>query len=305
MMCLRSALLAVLLAVPAVAVAQSGGDTVEAGRRFTAGVALYNEADYTAALVEFQRAYQIAPHFTVLYNIGQTHFQLQDYAAAYTVLSQYLREAPANAEHRKEVTATVEQLKGRIGKLDVTTSEPGAEVTIDDVVIGKTPLAAPVLVSIGRRMVSVSAPGKVTQTRLIDVAAGDTVRQEVVLAGALAGGAEAATVQRSTRQRLAPAAWLTTGVLAAGAITFGVLAWRASGDLDDLRGDYPVTREALDEQADRLALFSNLADGLAIASVAVGTVALVLSLSARRASPREQRTQVGVGPRGLVIGGSF
>ncbi len=306
---LRPALVAaattLAFALPVVAVAQPAGDTAEAGQRFSAGVALYNEADYAAALVEFKRAYAIAPNFVVLYNIGQTHFQLQDYAAAYTVLTQFLREAPGGAAHHAEVTATVEQLKGRVGKIDVSTTEPGAEVTIDEVVVGKTPLPAPVLVSIGRRKVTVTAPGMQPQTRTIDVAAGDTIRQEVALVAPVSVRALAGPKpERSSREKLIAPAWITTGVLAAGAITFGALAWRASSSLDDLRATYPVTVEALEDQADKLKLYSTLADGLVIATVAVGVTALALTFAGRKGDSKE-RTSVGIGPRGVMIGGSF
>jgi tetratricopeptide (TPR) repeat protein len=54
----------------------------EASERFRRGVKLYRDADYVAALVEFKRAYELAPNFRVLYNLGQTSRQLKDYAAA-------------------------------------------------------------------------------------------------------------------------------------------------------------------------------------------------------------------------------
>src|ERR1043165_5818761 len=68
----------------------SDSSVKEAGKHFQRGVTLYNEADYRAALVEFKRAYEIAPNSAVLYNIGQTYYQLQNYAAALVALGRYL-----------------------------------------------------------------------------------------------------------------------------------------------------------------------------------------------------------------------
>src|SRR4051812_31637230 len=62
--------------------AQETAAQKEAGTHFQRAVQLYSEADYRAALVEFKRAYELAPHVTVLYNLGQTHYQLQNYAEA-------------------------------------------------------------------------------------------------------------------------------------------------------------------------------------------------------------------------------
>lgn len=309
----RSALLATLLLAPAIGhadtpTAKPSSDAADAGKRFSAGVMLYNEADYSAALVEFKRAYVIAPNSTVLYNIGQTHFQLQDYAAAYLALTQYLAEAGPTAPHAEEVRATIEVLRGRTAKLAVTSTVVGATVTVDDQVVGKTPLVEPVLVSIGRRRVVLALEGRTLDTRTVDVAAGDTVRVELqapaATATATTGPADVdgrpVAHERST---LVPTLWVTTGVLAAGALVMGGLAWKASNDLDDLRGQFPVTRDALAKKSDRVALYSNVGDGLAVAGVAVGVVALVLSL--RHHTDHESSTRVSIGARGIGVMGSF
>src|SRR5262245_60656219 len=48
----------------------------EADRHFQSGVALYKEANYSEALAEFGRAYEISPHPLVLYNIAECHREL-------------------------------------------------------------------------------------------------------------------------------------------------------------------------------------------------------------------------------------
>src|SRR4051794_8832549 len=88
--------------------AQSPGDetaTVEAQqahRHFRLGVMLYSEGNFGPALAQFERAYASKPHFRVLYNIAQCHFELRDYVAARATLRQYLTEGAAalDAERR-------------------------------------------------------------------------------------------------------------------------------------------------------------------------------------------------------------
>src|SRR3954469_12191733 len=121
----------------------------EANVHFQRAVQLYSEADYRAALVEFKRAYELAPNVTVLYNLGETYYQLQNYAEALTTFERFLAEG--GTAHKQEVENAVTVLKTRVGKLDITTSSPGWEISVDDEVVGKTPLAKPVAVSIGRR----------------------------------------------------------------------------------------------------------------------------------------------------------
>jgi len=48
----------------------------EANRHFQLALRFSEQGSYAEALVELQRAYQAAPHFAVLYNIGQVHVAL-------------------------------------------------------------------------------------------------------------------------------------------------------------------------------------------------------------------------------------
>jgi PEGA domain len=282
----------------------------EAGKHFQRGVSLYNEADYRAALVEFKRAYEIAPNAAVLYNIGQTHYQLQNYASALSTLDRYLTEAGAGAPHRPEVEQTLETLKARVGKVEVTTNLPDCEITIDDELVGKTPLAQPVLVSIGRRKVTAMHDGRPPETRFVEVAAGDTVKMALNLTEPDRGGQPAGpTSVPSTAppgpsglsQTLLTAGWITTGVLGAGAITMGILALSASSDLKNAHNTYPTTHDDLSKKASRVSTFSAVADVAGVAAIVVGGVTLYFTLA--RSGTKE--VKVGVAPRGVSLQGTF
>ena len=54
----------------------------EARAHFNRGVKFYKDADYRSALVEFQEAYRVAPNARLMFNIGQTYDELQDFAGA-------------------------------------------------------------------------------------------------------------------------------------------------------------------------------------------------------------------------------
>jgi len=282
------ALLASSLVTSAPAFAQPAKPTPEAtrdaGKHFHRGVALFNEADYAGALAEFKKAYDIAPNPAVLYNIGQTHFQLRSYAAALQVFERYLAEAGASAEHRAEAEANVETLRSRVGKIDVIAAD-GTEVTIDDEVAGKTPLP-PIQAAVGRRKVTVFKDGS-QQVRFAEVSAGETVRLEI----------KTAAVEPSTTRpepSYAPPAdgsssvvptalWIGTGVLVAGAVTTGILALGASSELSDERAKPAggATRSSLDDLESKTATLALVTDILAGAAVVTGGIALYMTLTSK------------------------
>jgi len=277
----------------------------EAGKHFQRGVTLYNEADYRAALVEFRRAYEIAPNAAVLYNIGQTYYQLQNYAAALSTLDRYLTESGAIAPHRREVEQTIETLQARVGKVAVTTNVADCEVTIDDELVGKTPLSEPVLVSIGRRKVTAMREGRPPETRFVDVAAGDTVKLTLSL-GDSTGVAPAVPPPRpagvtSEANGLVTAGWITTGVLGAGAITVGVLAFLASRDLKDARDTFPASPADLNTKSSKVSRLSAIGDITGIAALVVGGITLTVTLT--RSSSHE--VHVAVAPNSIQLAGTF
>lgn len=158
--------------------------TDDASTRFKRGVELYEERDFRASILEFQRAYEIKPNFRVLYNIGMAYMELQDYVAAFDTLSRYLVEGGAEVPQERvaEVKAEIEKAKSRIARVEIATSVEGATVLIDDVEVGTTPLKEPVRVSAGQRRVTLSKTGHVPTTRSIAIAGGDSAKLALDLA---------------------------------------------------------------------------------------------------------------------------
>jgi tetratricopeptide (TPR) repeat protein len=278
----------------------------KAGKHFQRGVALYNETDYRAALVEFRRAYEVAPNPAVLYNIGQTYYQLQSYAQALTTFERYLAESGDSASHKKEVEDTVDILRARVGKLAIAINLEGCEVTVDDELVGRTPIGEPVLVSIGRRKVIAMCEGRTAETRIVEVAAGDLLEVKISLAasagaqplGAQPGKPAGAGTSAATWRKVG---WISTGVLAAAAVTTGALALMASSDLDDERGTYPSSQDALDDKATKLRRLSLAADLLGAATLVVGGITLTLTLTRSKSS----EVRLSVAPNGMALSGTF
>ncbi len=149
----------------------------EAATHFDRGVKLYEERDWRAALVEFQRAYTISPQYRVLYNVGQCLYEVEDYVGALDAFEKYLAEGNGQiaAERRDRVEGTIGELRGRVAHIRIVTNVDGAEISVDDAVVGITPLAAPLLLSAGRRKIAASRPGRTSVVRFVDVAGEDSI----------------------------------------------------------------------------------------------------------------------------------
>jgi tetratricopeptide (TPR) repeat protein len=291
---------------------ESSASARDAGRHFQRGVTLYGEADYRAALVEFRRAYAIAPHVAVLYNIGEAQYQLQDYAAALTTFDRYLAESTPTDSRRTEVETNVEILRARVGHIGIATIPSGADVTVDDQPVGRTPIERPVLVSIGHRKVVATIAGRPPVTRYVDVATDDNLTVTLPLPEVTTTSLPA--VPRTQLPAIPPDAapvshagaiwrgigWTTTGLLAAGAVTFGVLADKSSNDLSTARSMYPVSQATLEHDANLTSIYAMVADSLAVGALVIGGATLFSALSSSsEGSPPHERSgaaRVTLGP---------
>lgn len=167
-------------AVPAAAPTQpapvaEGNDVELARQHFSQATKLYKDGDFDAALVQFERAYEVKPNYKVLYNIGQTYFQLRQYVEARDAMQRYVKEGGAQVEGERlaAVTKDLADLEKRIANVTINVNANDATVLVDGKKVGVTPLAGPVAVSEGQRTISVEAPNRGVLQRLIRVAGGE------------------------------------------------------------------------------------------------------------------------------------
>jgi tetratricopeptide (TPR) repeat protein len=280
----------------------------EADKHFQQGVMFYGEADYHAALVEFNRAYALAPNDVVLFNIGETQYQLREYAGALATFEHFLAAAAPGDPHRAVAENNVKELRSRVGRLTIATVPSGVEITIDGRVIGKSPIENPVVVGVGQVTVKGTAPGRAPVARTIEVAAEDDISMLLELQVLPAGGpgaSQAPGLSDAGAGRASGggagwrvAGWITTGLLAGGAATFGLLARKESKDLQAARAVYPADGPTLTRLANRTNTYSIAADSITAAALVVGGITLYSTLSAKTEVP-STRVSLGLGPLGL------
>jgi hypothetical protein len=154
----------------------------EARARYERGLQLYNEGASEGALVEFERAYQLAPTYRLLYNIALIRLQLNDYAQALKAFQEYLAEGGTEiaSVRRSEVERQLSVLRSKVGRVELVSAARGADVLVDDVVVGRAPLAEALVLNPGRRRITI-ARGGLSSTAVVTVAGQDHVKVEMSL----------------------------------------------------------------------------------------------------------------------------
>jgi hypothetical protein len=298
------------IAIPSLAAAQDRPATsppraAVAGAHFDRGAKLYLEGDYAAALVEFKRAYDASPTWQVLFNIGQCYFQLRDYANALVTLQRFAAEGAERigAEDRATLDAELPDLANRVGRITVSSNLDGATVSVDDQVVGTTPLHDPVLVSMGMRKISATHEGRAPVLQRLAVAAGDNAAVTLDFAPAALAQATLPSAAASTDDRPAQRAnylptYLTLVVAAGGVAVgsiFGGLAIEDKSSLDRVcmpSGACPSSAENTIRALTRDGTISTVGFGVGLAGFAAGAV---LWLTAKPASVTTASLRLGPG----------
>jgi Tetratricopeptide repeat len=266
---------------PPVAPAPAG----EADAHFRRGVDLYKETDYAAALIEFRRAYELDPRYQALYNIGETHYQLQDYASALRTFEKYLRDGGAaiSAGRRDEVQKSIEKLRTRVATVEVTANYPGVEIAVDDLPVGKTPLAEPLMVSAGRRKVTATRAGKQPVTQIVELAGGDTKKLAMIVP-------DDGAVPEVSSGKTPPAPWVITGVFAGAAVVTGAIALDASSAVKSDIGTLGVSPHQLSSDHGKTVGFAAATDVLVGCAVVAGAISIYFTVTAGKHKPGDEKS---------------
>jgi hypothetical protein len=170
---LAGSLLCALLAAGVARAAPSPPDQREAAERFDRGIRLYDSGDPTTALAEFHKAYELSGEPRILYNMALIYADLHRAVDAVEALERLLGDPrPLSPEQRHNAEELHAQQALLVARLSVRTSVP-AQVEIDGVQAGRTPLARPLLVAAGTHVVGVVAQGYSPLRQRLDLAGGE------------------------------------------------------------------------------------------------------------------------------------
>lgn len=296
--------------------------TVEKAKvHYDRGIQLYAEENFDAALTEFERAYELAPNYKILYSLALIQRHQNNYAAALANFQRYLREGGAGLsdDRRSEVEKEIAVLKPRCATVQIKANVDGADVFVDDEsacastsmgkCFGKTPIVGAIIVNPGRRKIVASKAGYATATSIVTLVGLDAISVNLELTSL--NHAEP-KVDVGPRNR-AIIAWSATGVFGAAAAVTGVFALNAQSKLKTDRDGVGADPNALSHDAKQVKTLSLVADIFTVTAVVGGLVSTYFTYKALRANPqtdaraREKQGSVGfdVGPTGARVFGQF
>jgi hypothetical protein len=321
------AAIAALLAAPCARAAPTQADMDEAKRHYARGVELYNQGVDAGALAELERAYALAPNHKVLYNIGLVQLQLNDFAGALRAFEQYLKDGGAEvaAARRTEVEGRIAQLRDRVATIGVAVDVSGADVTLDDVSVGTSPLAKELVVNPGHHKIGASMAGHEPESKVLSVAGADRARVELTLPPIPVTPAPSPTptptpaeVTPRVAERPVQTApikessasylwigWVGTGALATGAIVTGLAALNANQDLSRAKTDGPSSGARLDDMATKARSFAIASDILTVSAIAAAGVTLYFTIKPRHHAASVSDVRLGVTGSSIAVRGSF
>lgn len=146
----------------------------EAATHYQRGVSLSKEGNYPAALAEFRAAYQAAPSFEVLFNIGLCERRAFKYGQSLRTFGEYLRLGgdKVPADRRAAVAKEIEQVRSLTAPVAIIVEGEPAVITIDGEREGLTPLSEFAPLGPGKHLIRAEREGDVAEERSIEVVSG-------------------------------------------------------------------------------------------------------------------------------------
>ncbi len=180
-----SALLLLVGASPAAA-----DDTTRAAELFATGNKLFDEQKWSEAEASYQAAWDLRKSFDLAGNLGDVEMTLGQFRDAAEHLSYAIEEFPAGGkpEVREALTKRLEEAKKQVGTVTVGTNIGGAKIYVDGRLMGQAPLAKPVFVDPGKRVLEARLAGYDDVLKTIDVEKAQAQEVSLVLVPKLGGG---------------------------------------------------------------------------------------------------------------------
>jgi hypothetical protein len=305
-----AALVAACFILAPAAYGQEEGSKEKAVEHFKKATALYDEGNFGAALVEFNTSYKILPNWKLLYFIGLARQALHDYVGAEKDFAAYLKRGKEelSEEKKTEVRKILKNLSGFIGSIMIPVDVDGADVFVNDALVGKSPLPDPVRLNLGKYRIKVSKKGFEDFIQDVELPGGEALEVRVEmkpLPAASTAKVEPEKPQPAKKKPIEPAAFyamagLTGALLAATAVTGG-LAVDTHNAFDDTPEQDWEKRLDLRDKGQKLNVATDVLIGLTSASAAAVLVMAFLT-KFRKREKRAAGMILMPGPGGFHLG---
>lgn len=112
----------------------SDHEKAQAAEAFKTGQDLFTKGSFLKAATAFEKAYELAPHPSVLANIGYCYDEAGDYPRAVEIFREYMKQPnPGNAERNADIAKYLRKTQFKVGDLHVNCYPARCKVTVDNV----------------------------------------------------------------------------------------------------------------------------------------------------------------------------
>lgn len=154
----------------------------EARVRFERGMALFDRKVWDGALAEFLASRDLFRTRSNTQNAAICLRNLDRFDEALELFESMITDFPQmSAEDRAGVDKEVRELRALVGVIELANPTPGAQVVVDGRERGETPLASPLRVSVGARLVRIYKKGFLPAERRVTIAGGQLARIDAKL----------------------------------------------------------------------------------------------------------------------------
>jgi hypothetical protein len=130
----------------------------------------------------FLAAFRLKPHFQIAFNLGQAELRSGQPLQAAEHLSLFLAEAPKIAPSDRQIAWNMlQEAQQKIGTLEISADQPGAEIIVNGVFRGKTPLDRDVFVAPGKHVLEARLDGYQRLTQVATATAGASSQVQLQL----------------------------------------------------------------------------------------------------------------------------
>lgn len=203
----------------------------------------YREGRVVEALLRYREAWKLEHAHDLACNIGRLEREVGNSLEAVQFLARCVKRAPLavtpeEQRRQEDERREFEAARGEVVTLVIDVSRPGAEVRLDGVPLGRSPLPEPVFVAPGRHRISAVLQGHAPMEATIEAKKGDSrvvklsVPPEVKVPGLLAP--QAPSRPPSAPQSGIPPLVIGGGLLAGGSATMGVVLVAMAGSMDEV-----------------------------------------------------------------------
>lgn len=158
--------------------------TTSAKQHFAAGVKHAEAGDFYQALQDFEKAYAVRPHFSVLFNIAQAHAALRHPVEAQRAFERYLLEGgKAISETRREqVRSMLAQQRAQLGNVELVGLQPETRIWVDGHETDADALTQPIPLAAGSHTIISSQGIGFPTTAQVEVRSGEVTKYEPPIA---------------------------------------------------------------------------------------------------------------------------